>query len=255
MTTALKITDPEILLAVGAVEGLILIETATNLLAKGLQNDRDLQEFADVLAGLDKRHKEVIKARTAFLAPLKSNIKLIENEFNSHAAELYATHKKINALFIDFQKRKQEEAERQARELAIQRQKEKAEAAAHRQEEARLVAEELAGEARIEAQAVADLFDEPVKQPEPQIMLEPESVKVEVLQPEPIPRIEIPKIKTASGSTVKITEKPIPIIIDEALVPEIYKIVDLRALVEAYEKGVKNIPGVTFKLQAKSSVR
>lgn len=267
MTTQLAtyISKSQTDLAIGIDEDDAIFEKAESLLVKGCNDDDDLQDFADTIVVLDKRSKAVLKARTAFVDPFKKDIRAIEMRFNGHRTELDEFLIKLNKMFIAYQMKRKAELEREAEARREQERKEEAERIARQREkdavEATLKAE-MEAESKLfnednerkeeeEDGYYDDDVDEKVFDESPS----PEPAQTEVLPPVKPLNIATPKIKTASGATVKIKQEPVPIIRNKNLVPEIYKDVNLRRLILAYEDGVHDVPGVEFVLKNKSVVR
>lgn len=237
------ISKSQMELAIGIAKDDAILDEAERLLVKGCNDDDDLQEFANTIAVLDKRSKAVTKARTNFVEPFKKDIRLVEIQFNAHKTELDGSLGKLNRIFIDYQMKVKERLEREAE--------------ARREQERKVEAERIARQAEAEAQVAAEmaLFDEDVDE---EVFTEPspsEPVPAEVLPPVKPLNIATPKIKTESGATVKIKQEVIPIIRNKNIVPEIYKDVNLRRLIEAYEKGTHDVPGIEFILKNKPVVR
>lgn len=258
------ISKSQIELAIGIAEDKEKIEKADRLLVKGCNDDFDLQEFADMIAVLDKRSKTVLKARTAFVEPFKKDLRLVEIEFNMHKTELDDSLRKLNKIFIDYQMEVKARLEREAAARQEERRiaEEKHNAAIEREAQRRLAKhkEEELQRAELDAKdrAELDLFDDDVDEEvfnDPPPEAKPEPAQAEILPlPKPL-NIAPPKIKTQSGATVKIKQEAMPIIRNKNLVPEIYKDVNLRRLTLAYEDGVHDIPGIEFVLKNKPVVR
>jgi len=227
-------------LAIGISGDDDLLSDAQDLLTKGCNDDADLQAFSNVIALLDKRSKAVLKARTNFVDPFKKDIRAVEVEFNEHKGELDMFLGKLNELFIAYQMKLKYKLEREA--AARQEQA--------RQEEADRLARVKEEEAELALFDNEDIDEAVVAEAE----LAPDQAEA-VPMPTPKLDVAIPKITTASGSTVKIKMEPIPIIRNKALVPEIYKDVNVRRLIVAYEGGACAIPGVEFILKPKPLVR
>lgn len=198
---------------------------------KEVTDEDSASEAAGVLAAVAKATKKIDQLRLAATAPYRGSTETINTEFKELLSPVQAVETRLREEIKKFEEARRQREEDEARQRA--KEQADAEEAARKQREAH--------ERAVEEAAKAD--EPPPPPPEP----------IAAPAPAPAPREKATRVTGAGTISTKTVWKWE--IIDAALVPAEYRVIDETALTKAVKGGARSIPGVRIYPDESISVR
>jgi hypothetical protein len=216
----------EIQEAVGLGINREIVGLAEKIISEGIRNEAGQRTCAEIILRMKIRMDEIKGWKDKIVKKIKAAVKDAEEPFNNAYNEIAALKIKLNSAYTEYDDRER------ARKESEERQR--------RQDEAdRMAAEQAANHAQDRENEEADLLapaDQPASKPTPPAPARP---PVDV-------SIRSNPARVAGVGTLSVIRTWKVRVLNPALIPEAYKVPSENKLMEAFNAGIRSIPGCEF---------
>lgn len=209
-----------------------IVDLAQEIIQHGIKDDTGKRCCAEILLRMKSRMDEIKKFKDAVVKKIKAAVKDAEEPFNNAFNEIASLKTKLTDIYLEYdemEKRRKEAEERQ-----------------RRQEEADRIAEQE----RIRMQEQMENDDADIMAP----IEEPKQAALPIAPKPAAPPIQV-NIKSnptrvQGAGTLSVVRTWKVRVTDPKAIPEMYKVPSEKKLMEAFEAGIKSIPGAEFYEEA-----